>query len=69
MKEIPPEPLPIVGYSPSNGLCPYCGCDDLGWSSPDIEEDYIYQDVVCRGCGKVWADQYVFNKIVPMYND
>lgn len=42
--------------------CPKCDSGDIEWSAKDIQDNIVYQNAICQGCGckftEIWKYSY-----------
>jgi hypothetical protein len=48
--------------------CPFCGDEDLDFSSMQTDSNCAWRDVHCQTCGRGWQDQYTLTN-VQSYDD
>lgn len=53
-------------YLKSGGhRCPFpdCGSNDLVAGETDTQDDFIFRNVTCQGCGREWTDEYLLSGV------
>ncbi len=50
--------MPIIHLNNEQGLCPYCGNDELNWGDFELESGGGHYEVGCNKCGKHFHECY-----------
>ena len=40
------------------GICPYCGSDDIEWGFREIDDPFLFDNGSCCKCGRDFIDVY-----------